>query len=130
MNRYLILFQHDSGTHLPLEISAATTNGRIDLYLPHSFNGPLRIKLGNGRLRYSTAVGAMLTTFSDVQGTCRCYLGPLDTSTLDRNAKWEGDELYAESSNGSVTIYFDDEMDQSSLDPSLSNSLFKFWPFR
>jgi hypothetical protein len=127
MYYYLILFQHDSGNRLPLDISAASTNGRIDIYLPRSFNGPLRLKLSNGRLRYSNAVEAMITPFSDVQGMRRSYLGPLDTSQMDRDAKWEGDELYAQSSNGSINIYFDDEVDQSNS-PS-SNPFFRFWPF-
>jgi hypothetical protein len=127
MYQYLIPFQHDSGIRLPLNISAATTNGRIDIYLPRSFNGPLRIKLGNGRLRYSNAVETMITPFSDVQGVRRSYLGPLDTSQLDRNAKWEGDELYAQSSNGNVNIYFDDEVVHSNS-PS-SSPFFRFWPF-
>lgn len=118
---------HDSGSRLPLSITAATSNGRLDLYLPRSFNGPLRIKLGNGRLNYSKAVGAMLTTFSNVRGVRNSYLGPHDVSTLDRDGKWEGDELYAESSNGSINVYFDDEATQSSA-PS-SKPLLKFWPF-
>ena len=126
MYQYLIPFQHDSGTRFPLDISAATTNGRVDLYLPRSFNGPLRIKLNNGRLRYSNAVDAMITNFSDVQGMRRSYLGPLDTSHMDRDAKWEGDELYAQSSNGNINIYFNDEVDQLN---SSSNPFFKFWPF-
>lgn len=123
----LILFQHDSGTRLPLDIFAATTNGRVDLYFPRSFNGPLRIKLGNGRLRYSSAVAAMITTFSDEQGVRRSYLGPLNTSEMDRDGKWEGDELYAQSSNGNINIYFDDEVDESKS--SSSKPFFKFWPF-
>jgi hypothetical protein len=118
---------HDSGTRLPLEISADTTNGHVDLSIPRSFNGPLRTKLGNGRLHYSNAVGAMITTFSDVQGVRRSYLGPLDTSHMDRDTKWEGDELYAQSSNGDINICFDDEVDQS--DSSSSNPFFNFWPF-
>ena len=126
MNEYLILFQHDSGTRLPLDIFAATTNGRVDLYLPRSFNGPLCIKLGHGRLRYSNAVAAMITTFSDQQGVRRSYLGTLDTSPMDQNAKWEGDELYAQSSVGNVNIYFDDEVDQLK---SSSKPFFNFWPF-
>ena len=125
--RVLLFFQHDSGTRLPLDIFTATTNGRVDLYLPRSFNGPLRIKLCNGRLRYSSAVTAMITTFSEEQGVRRSYLGPLNTSEMDRDAKWEGDELYAESSNGNINIYFDDEVDQ--LNSSSSKSFFKFWPF-
>ena len=70
----------------------------------------------------------MITTFSDEQGVRRSYLGPLNTSEMDRDAKWEGDELYAESSNGNINIYFDDEVDQ--LNSSSSKSFFKFWPFK
>jgi hypothetical protein len=129
MYQYLTyFFQHDSGTRLPLNIFAATTNGRVDLYLPRSFNGPLRIKLGIGRLRYSNAVAAMITTFSDdEQGMRRSYLGTLDTSQMDRDAKWEGDEVYAQSSTSNINIYFDDEVDQSKS--SSSKPFFKFWPF-
>jgi hypothetical protein len=112
-----------------LDIFAATTNGRVDLYLPRSFNGPLRIKLGNGRLRYSDAVAAMITTFSDEQGVIRSYLGPFDTSEMDRDAKWEGDELYAQTLNGNINIYFDDEVDQLNSS-SLSKPFFKFWRFK
>jgi len=118
---------HDKGTRLPLDIFAASSIGRVDLYLPRSFNGPLRIQLGHGRLRYSDAVAPMVTTFSDVQGVRRSYLGPLDTSQMDQNDKCEGDELYAQSSLGNINIYFDDEVDL--LKSSSSKSFFKFWPF-
>jgi hypothetical protein len=110
-----------------LQISACTTNGQIKLCLPRSFNGPLRINQTNGRLSYSKAVGAVLTTFSEVQGAHYSFLGPLDPSNLDLDANWEGDELQVESRNANVSIYFDDEADQWS--PPTPKGFSNFWPF-
>lgn len=98
-------------TRLPLLISTSSANGRIYVYLPRSFQGLVSVEIRNGSLRYSSDVQALLTPLSDFNRTQRAFIGHLDTSELEHNAEWTGDELTVRATNGNVRISFDDEVD-------------------
>jgi hypothetical protein len=92
----------------PLRITAYSRNGNVTLYLPRSFRGFLTLTSQNGSVVFSERVSPCVTTFSDVSGTQRCFVGDLST-WVDRDEVWEGDELVASSHNGNVRLLFLDE---------------------
>jgi hypothetical protein len=94
-----------------MTIYASSANGRINLYLPRSFQGPASFKTCNGSVRLSSAMKASETQFSDVDRTQRSFIGHFDPSAWAHEGKWTGDELYVEAKNGNMNVYFDDEVD-------------------
>ena len=93
----------------------------MHVQLPRSFRGPIRIKTVNGSTRFSAAMQAHLTIFSELDHVQRSFLGHFNPSQWDIGKPWEGDELSIESKNGSVNVSFDDEMrSQSFLSKLLS----------
>ncbi|KAJ7697251.1 hypothetical protein B0H17DRAFT_1052443 [Mycena rosella] len=91
----------------PIHLKAQSSNGSITLHLPRSFRGPVTILSRNGTIRFSSAVGAATTTFSEADHTRRCFVG--DFSDWTDDGAWMGDEASIESSNGSVKVQFDAE---------------------
>ncbi|KAF8198482.1 hypothetical protein BJ912DRAFT_1039347 [Pholiota molesta] len=114
--RSRIYIEHDvtstnpNKTRLPMTIYASSANGRINLYLPRSFQGPASFKTSNGSVRLSSAMKASETQFSDVDRTQRSFIGHFDPSAWAHEG-WTGDELYVEAKNGNMNVYFDDEVD-------------------
>ncbi|KAJ3512411.1 hypothetical protein NLJ89_g3541 [Agrocybe chaxingu] len=121
---------HPNDLRPPLKASFHSLNGAINLYLPRSFRGPLRIRTFNGGIRFSDAVQSTLTQFSEVDRVRRSFLGHFDPSEFDASVQWAGDELDAETMNGAVRIYFDDEASppgaQKSKSPGFLERLFRF----
>lgn len=102
---------HDASTpRLPLYINAYASNGSVNIHLPRSFRGLLSIRTSNGSSKFSAEASGHLTTFSDVDGTRRCFIGDYS----DMTDSWEGDEVVAEAKNGSVKIVYDDEEQEKS----------------
>ncbi|KAF8957386.1 hypothetical protein BDZ97DRAFT_1846538 [Flammula alnicola] len=100
-------------SRLPLVITSHSANGRVSVYLPRSFHGPIRVKTMNGSVRFSNSVQTLLTSFSDIDRTQRSFLGHFDPSEWEEGAEWTGDELSVDAFNGSVKVYFDDEVNSS-----------------
>ena len=94
---------------LPVNLFTSSINGVVDVQLPRSFRGPIRIKNDNGTTRFSAGMQAHLTIFSGLDHMFRSFLGDFNPSMLDIGAPWVGDELSIESKNGSVNVSFDDE---------------------
>ena len=94
---------------LAVRLSTRSSNGPVRVQLPRSFRGPIRIKSINGSTRFSAAMQAHLTVFSELDNVQRSFLGNFNPSQWDIGATWEGDELSIDSKNGSVNISFDDE---------------------
>ncbi|KAJ7895467.1 hypothetical protein B0H14DRAFT_2680552 [Mycena olivaceomarginata] len=109
----------------PIHFRAHSSNGPITLHIPRSFRGPLTIRTRNGSVRFSDALKAELTTFSEADKTRRCFVGdfadwPTDTNSTgvksdtlnsegEEGSGWRGDEIELESSNGSIKIQYDVE---------------------
>lgn len=98
---------------LPLKITQESLNGRITVYLPRAFEGPVRAKTMNGSVKYSPSVTAELTRFSDLSGTQRAFIGRFEPShwVQEPGASWEGDELDLETRNGSIYVHYLDDLD-------------------
>jgi len=94
---------------LAVRLSTRSSNGSIHVQLPRSFRGPIRIKNNNGSTRFSAAMQAHLTIFSELDHMHRSFLGNFNPSHFEIGTPWEGDELSIESKNGSVNVSFDDE---------------------
>lgn len=71
------------------------------------------MKTRNGSPRFSEAVRQLIVPISDINGVHRSFLGQFDASRWEGDSEWVGDELHAESWNGSVKIFFEDEADAS-----------------
>ncbi|KAF9026109.1 hypothetical protein BDZ89DRAFT_1067776 [Hymenopellis radicata] len=67
---------------------------------------PIAITHGNGGVKLSDQVAAATSAFTDVNKVTRCFIGDL---TLWKEGSWDGDELIAESRNGGIRVYFNDE---------------------
>jgi len=94
---------------LAVRLSTRSSNGSIHVKLPRSFRGPIRIKTINGSTRFSAAMQANLTIFSELDHIQRSFLGDFNPSQWDIGTPWEGDELSIDSKNGCVDVSFDDE---------------------
>ncbi|KDR72705.1 hypothetical protein GALMADRAFT_252910 [Galerina marginata CBS 339.88] len=99
------------GARLPIRLYCSSFNGGVSVYLPRAFEGPIKVKTLNGSLRFSDAVKQLVTPFSEMDGMQRSFLGNFDAAKWETGAEWAGDELFAETKNGNVKIYFDDEAD-------------------
>ncbi|CAA7268865.1 unnamed protein product [Cyclocybe aegerita] len=121
---------HPNDLRPPLQVSLHSLNGAINLHLPRSYRGPLRIRTFNGSVRFSDAVQSSLTQFSEVDRVKRNFLGHFDPSEFDASVQWAGDELDAETMNGAVRVYFDDEGSppgaQKPKSPGFLERLFRF----
>ncbi|PPQ75598.1 hypothetical protein CVT24_010908 [Panaeolus cyanescens] len=66
---------HGPPNRHPVVLHASATHGDIKLYLPRSFHGPVIIAHKHGLVRFSDALAQELTTFGEVDGIRRCFLG-------------------------------------------------------
>ncbi|PPR05493.1 hypothetical protein CVT26_009060 [Gymnopilus dilepis] len=103
--------QDPDTSRLPIHVACHTTNGAINVYIPRSFRGIINIKTKNGSPRYSEAVRNLIVPISDIHGVHRSFMGQFDPSQWEGDSEWLGDELNAESWNGSVKVFFEDEAD-------------------
>ena len=106
--------QHDTKSskgqvRLAVRLFTRSYNGSVQVQLPRSFRGPIRIRTINGSTHFSAAMQAHLKTFSELDHVQRSFLGHFNPSQWDIGSPWEGDELSIESKNGSVKVSYDDE---------------------
>jgi hypothetical protein len=66
----------------------------------------------NGSLSFSEAVSADLTFFRGFSKTRRGFVGDFSGWTEGEDG-WKGDEAILETKNGSVKVYYDDEVIES-----------------
>lgn len=84
-------------------------NGSVHVYVPRSFRGPITLTTRNGAIKLSSAVRTQVQVFSDIKGVQRGFLGPFDPAEWKDSDHWTGDEITAETMNGHVKVFFDDE---------------------
>ncbi|KAF8918864.1 hypothetical protein CPB85DRAFT_1279114 [Mucidula mucida] len=87
-------------------LDVSSQNGGVRVYIPRDFQGPIAITHGNGSVKLSDQVAAATSAFTDVNKVTRCFIGDL---RLWKEGDWDGDELIAESRNGGIRVYFNDE---------------------
>ena len=64
----------------PFELFVVARNGGVSVAIPSSFRGPLTTVTQNGWVNVSKALAADVTTFSDVRGLKKCFVGDFATS--------------------------------------------------
>ena len=112
----LYYLQHDASTpsnpRRPISLTTITSDAHILLRLPRSFRGPLLLKLRDRKVRFSDEVKAQITTFSEDKGTNKCFLGDFVAEEWGENGEeaWGGDEVIAETRDGNIFVWFDDEV--------------------
>ncbi|KAJ7770014.1 hypothetical protein B0H16DRAFT_1517057 [Mycena metata] len=99
----------DTATRPPVKLCAKSSNGTVTIHLPRTFCGPVTLRTNNGAVRFSDAVAAELTTFSEAQRTRRCFVGDFSGSGWTGEAAgWRGDEVEVETSNGGIRLQYVD----------------------
>ncbi|KAF9041507.1 hypothetical protein BJ165DRAFT_1350161, partial [Panaeolus papilionaceus] len=103
------------------------THGDIKLYLPRSFHGPIIIAHRHGLVRFSDALAQDLTTFGEVDGVRRCFLGDF-SSGLGTESGWTGDELLVEVRHANVKLQYCDDAPKTAVKsrPTFLNRIFGF----
>ncbi|KAJ7579173.1 hypothetical protein C8J56DRAFT_338423 [Mycena floridula] len=93
-------------------LNASTLQGRIIIQIPRSFCGPIIARSSYGPIKCSPALKLARTTFSDTSGLKKYFIG--DLSRFNETPDWGGDEIVAETGNGSILLLYNDE----ALEPS------------
>ncbi|KAJ7624839.1 hypothetical protein FB45DRAFT_924331 [Roridomyces roridus] len=103
------------GARPPFTIRAESSNGSITLHLPLSFRGPLTIHTQYGSVRLASSLDAATTTFSEVDGTRRYFVGDFsDYEGEEEGALWFGDEAHLETTYGSVKVQYEAAFNETS----------------
>nr|GAT50898.1 predicted protein [Mycena chlorophos] len=101
-----------SAPRTPISLFMKTKDGSLRLSIPRTFMGPLTITRKDARYRFSPALSAVTTVFSDSRGVTRCFVGNLAHSGwADAPGAWGGDEVDIITHDGRVSVQFDDEVD-------------------
>jgi len=93
------------------DLRCQTSTGTIDICIPRSFHGPVTLKSDLGTRSVSKAVDANFVIFSQKGGFTKGFIGTYDGSGDggEDMPDWKGDRLYAQTSIGTVDIYYVDE---------------------
>ena len=89
----------------PFKAEVRTCNGAIHVQLPRSFTGPIKHRTSNGGYKFSKGVQERLRSISN---NCS-FLGSWEDSGFFDYEQWEGYELDASTSNGSIKFSYYDE---------------------
>ena len=92
-----------------MKLNISSANGAVDVYLPRSFTGPVQLKTGHGEIRNSNGIMPNLNIFSEVDRLQKSFLGDFKHEEWTSDEEWQGDELIAETRNGSVKLHYMDE---------------------
>lgn len=112
---------------LPIQLRSSSLDGAIRVYLPRSFRGIFRIKVKSGKIRFSKAIESSSTPFSEVNGLKISFLGLFDAAEWQPGVDWNGDELILETTDGNVSVLFDDEENgPAQTRKGLLSKIFKF----
>lgn len=100
--------QHDKGQQR-FRLLATSHNGSVTVRIPATFTGPISTRRRNGKLVFTPAIQARLTTFSDQQHEGHFFVGDLAASGFETDESWMADAVRLESVNGKLTIAETDE---------------------
>lgn len=94
-----------------IDLVCQTSTGTVTVYLPRSFTGPLTLKSDLGTRSFSNAIENNTTIFSTRSGVTHGFIGDYERSGYgqDDGKGWKGDQLFVQSSLGTVTLYYIDE---------------------
>jgi len=92
----------------PFHLFASSCNGSVTVRLPRSFRGLLTTTAMHGSINISHGLTELLTTFSEINSTRRCFVGDLSEWVEDEQG-WKGDEVAIDTKNGKVNVLYTDE---------------------
>ncbi|KAJ7222527.1 hypothetical protein GGX14DRAFT_514210 [Mycena pura] len=104
----LVLRAPHSQSRAPMAVSVRAHLGEVNLLLPRSFRGPLRMSAALGDVTLSKGLRAASTKFGDNQ----MFVGEWSQAETGE-AVWSGDEAHVESTMGTVYVGYDDETKKS-----------------
>ncbi|KIO31844.1 hypothetical protein M407DRAFT_59314, partial [Tulasnella calospora MUT 4182] len=93
-------------------------HGRMVVYIPRDFEGPVSWVNSWGDTTFSEAVASrMSSNLSEIDGAGKAFIGDLTRSgfgqkisTVEGEAgSWHGDELHLENRYGRIKVFFADE---------------------
>lgn len=93
---------------IPFKLHTGSRNGRIRIYLPPDFTGPMVLTTHNGSIKLSPAISARLASDSHDKDTRRCFIGNVSTYI---EHTWNGDELLVEGHNRTISVSTIDEIE-------------------
>lgn len=105
----------------PFLLDVSSRDGRVTVLLPRSFHGLINLKSRAGSCTLSDELLQGSTNLGKAEGTTRFVVG--DLSTFSTSLPWDGDELKAESRDGSVRVRYADE-GPSSAKPGFFKRIF------
>jgi hypothetical protein len=85
----------------------------VTIHLPRSFYGPITATSKQGNVKLSKSLQMQQTSFSDVDGTLKCFIGDASPFLRQEGKNWEGDQAVVECKNGNIRVQYDDEPDES-----------------
>jgi len=94
----------------PFYLNAYSHNGSVTVYLPANFIGALKHTTHNGKVTFSSELQGRLARFGDVGGVGQSFLGDWASAGYGTDdgrggmREWHGDEVLAESKNGSINF--------------------------
>ncbi|KAG8831916.1 hypothetical protein FRC17_002360 [Serendipita sp. 399] len=91
----------------PFKLNARSEYGSITIYLPRSFNGPLKHKTNWGAIKFSPGMQASVHQFSE--GVA--YLGDWRLGGFVDYKTWDGDEVETQTQCGDVCFAWIDEVE-------------------
>ena len=92
----------------PVKVKVKSGYGKMTIYLPRDFNGPLKYRTGWGAVSFSPAMRSFVHQFSGNMG----YLGDWNVAGFSDYKSWNGDELEAVTQAGNITFKYADELVQ------------------
>jgi hypothetical protein len=115
LNASPLISQHDKRQNR-FRLLATSANDAVTLRIPSTFEGPVSTMLKNGKLTFTPAVQARLTTFSENGPEGRYYIGDYAGSGYEGDETWTNDAVRVEDTNGSVKFAFADEVQEATSD--------------
>ncbi|TDL24529.1 hypothetical protein BD410DRAFT_719430, partial [Rickenella mellea] len=93
----------------PFRLTVTANNGGVTVAIPRSFCGPLTTITRNGWVSIDSSLAPHVTTFSEVKGTRKCFVGDFSSSNYGQE-EWNGSSLEVDCHNGKIKVRYVDEV--------------------
>ena len=121
LTKWVCILQHELNsaypgkTRLPVQIRLSTFNGSVYVKIPRSFRGMVVSQSWCGSTKLSDQVRAQVAYERDEGRIKRLFIGELDEADFSESS-WSGDDLNAETRNGSIYVRYEDEPEERRCD--------------
>ncbi|KLO16663.1 hypothetical protein SCHPADRAFT_202760 [Schizopora paradoxa] len=106
-----VIVKLHSLTEQKVSMRVWSKDGRITVYIPSSFVGPVNIYTGDGAIIPSAGVSKRLSTFAQHNKTQRSFLGDFKSAGYSDAASWNGSSLDILTKDGRVQLFYVEELD-------------------